>query len=116
MSKYTKYSMNKFERVLITSIYKRDTWIEIFEESEYKLQVNNYDKKGCGGICEIVGFDEFQVKPYFDIDAKIDKHLTKLLLMILKLILKRYVLLKSTKVRDNQENMTEKWNIHLDYI
>ena len=30
------------------------------------------DKKGCGGICEIVGLKEYQVKPYFDIDAKID--------------------------------------------
>ena len=68
----SKYNMNKFERVLITSIYKRDTRIEIFEENEYKLQVNKYDKKGCGGICEIVGLDEFQVKPYFDIDAKIE--------------------------------------------
>ena len=64
--------MNKFERVLITSIYKRDTRIEIFEENEYKLQVNKSDKIGCGGICEIVGLKEFQVKPYFDIDAKID--------------------------------------------
>ena len=68
----SKYSMNKFERVLITSIYKRDTRIEIFEENEYKLQVNKSDKIGCGGICEIVGLKEFQVKPYFDIDAKID--------------------------------------------
>ena len=67
-----KYNMNKFERVLISSIYKRDTRIEIFEEKEYKLQVNKNDKKGRGGICEIVGVDEFQVKPYFDIDAKID--------------------------------------------
>ena len=38
--------MNKFDRVLITSIYKRDTRIEIFEENEYKLQVNKNDKKG----------------------------------------------------------------------
>jgi hypothetical protein len=30
------------------------------------------NRKGCGGICEIVGLEEFQVKPYFDIDAKID--------------------------------------------
>ena len=67
-----KYNMNKFERVLISSIYKRDTRLEIFEENEYKLQVNKFDKKGRGGICEIVGLDDFQVKPYFDIDAKID--------------------------------------------
>ena len=68
----SKYNMNKFERVLITSIYKRDTRIEIFEENEYKSQVKKYDKKGCGGICEIVGIDDLQVKPYFDIDAKIE--------------------------------------------
>ena len=67
-----KYNMNKFERVLISSIYKRDTRIEIFEENEYKLQVNKNDKKGRGGICEIVGLEEFQVKPYFDIDAKMN--------------------------------------------
>jgi hypothetical protein len=106
----SKYSMNKFKRVLITSIHKRDTRIEIFEENECKLQVNKYDKKGCGGISEKVGVDIFQVKPYFDIDAQIDKekYLMKLLSMILKLILKKYVMLKSIKVRDNQENMTEK--------
>ncbi len=38
-------NMNKFERVLITSFYKRHTRIEIFEECEYKLQVNEYDKR-----------------------------------------------------------------------
>ncbi len=41
----TKYNINNFEKALITSIYKRDTIIEIFEENEYKLQVNKYDKK-----------------------------------------------------------------------
>ncbi len=30
------------------------------------------DKKGFGSICEIVGLDIYQVKPYFDIDAKIE--------------------------------------------
>ncbi len=75
-------NMNKFERVLIASIYKRDTTIEIFEECEYKLQVNEYDKNGCGCICEIVGLEEFQVKPYFVIDAKIelDKSFDKMIL------------------------------------
>ena len=71
-NKNDKMNISQFERVLITSIYKRNTRIEVFEECEYKLQVNKYDKKGCGGICEIVGLEEFQVKPYFDIDAKID--------------------------------------------
>ena len=26
--------------------------------------------KSQGGLCEIVGLDEYQVKPYFDIDGK----------------------------------------------
>jgi len=68
----SKYNMNKFERALIISIYKRDTRIEVLEENEYKLHVKTYDKQGCGGICEIVGVDDVQVKPYFDIDAKIE--------------------------------------------
>jgi hypothetical protein len=29
------------------------------------------NKMGSGGICEIVGLEELQVKPYFDIDIKI---------------------------------------------
>ena len=71
-NKNNKMNIIKYDRVLISSIFKRDTRIEIFEEKEYKLQVNKNDKKGRGGICEIVGLEEFQVKPYFDIDAKID--------------------------------------------
>ena len=71
-NKNNKMNISKYERVLISSIFKRNTRIEVFEECEYKLQVNKYDKKGCGGICEIVGLEEFQVKPYFDIDPKID--------------------------------------------
>ena len=39
-------NISKYERVLISSIFKRDTRIEIFEEKEYKLQVNKNDKKG----------------------------------------------------------------------
>jgi len=93
------------------------------------------NRKGCGGICEIVGLEEFQVKPYFDIDAKIDLdksfdetviddiendikkyHLMKLLLMILKMILKKYVIEKFIEVKETLENMMEKRNIHSDYI
>ncbi len=70
MLKYN--NMNNFGRVLISSVYKRDTRIETRDENEYKLQVKKFDKKGCGGICEIVGVDDLQVKPYFDIDAKIE--------------------------------------------
>ena len=65
-------NISKYERVLISSIFKRNTRIEVFEECEYKLQVKKNDKEGRGGICEIVGLEEFQVKPYFDIDPKID--------------------------------------------
>ena len=68
LSNIKEEKMNKFERVLISSIFKRDTRIEIFEENEYKLQVNKNDKNGR----EIVLLEEFQVKPYFDIDAKIE--------------------------------------------
>ena len=64
--------MNNFERVLISSIYKRDRRVEVRNFIDYYEQKKIMDKKGCGGICEIVGLKEFQVKPYFDIDAKID--------------------------------------------
>ena len=47
---YKYKNMNKFERVLITSIYKRDTRIEIFEENEYKLQVNKYETCAFGHV------------------------------------------------------------------
>jgi hypothetical protein len=40
---------------------------------EYLIQKRIMEReKGCGVICEIVGLDNFQVKPYFDIDVKID--------------------------------------------
>ena len=106
----SKYNMNKFERALIISIYKRDTSIEVLEENEYKLHVKTYDKQGCGGICEIVGVDDVQVKPYFDIDAKIelDKSFDETIIDDVEPEIKRYVMLKSIKARENQENMTEK--------
>ena len=47
--------------------------IKIFGECEYTLQVNDQDKRGCGGLCKAVGDDEFQLKAYFDIDAKIEQ-------------------------------------------
>jgi hypothetical protein len=61
----SKYNMNEFERVLISSVYKRNTRIEKFEEKEYKSHVKKHDKKGSGGTCEMVGVKEFQVKRYF---------------------------------------------------
>ncbi len=64
--------MNHYERVLISSIFKRTRRVEVQHMYEYHEQVKRMDKKGSGGICEIVGLKEFQVKPYFYIDAKID--------------------------------------------
>lgn len=58
----------KYSRVLISSIFKRKTRIGITTNEEYLKQVKLRDKKGVGGICEIVGLEELQVKPYFDID------------------------------------------------
>ena len=58
-----------FGRVLITSIYdKKENFskIPVFTQEEYMKELN----KNAGGFCEFVGLDEFQVKPYFDLDPK----------------------------------------------
>mgnify|MGYP003348566799 FL=1 len=59
--------MENFGRVLISSIFKRDTRIEIYDEETYMgtLKIMN---KNQGGLCEIVGLTNYQGKPYFDID------------------------------------------------
>jgi hypothetical protein len=61
--------IGKYGRVLITSMFKRDTRIPIQTEDEYmkKLKIMNSNQ---GGLCEIVGLEDFKVKPYFDIDFK----------------------------------------------
>ena len=63
--------MNKFERLLISSIFKRKTRNEIRTLDEYNKQANLMNKVGCGRICEILGLDQIQVKQYFDIDIKL---------------------------------------------
>ena len=60
-----------FGRVLISSIYKRDTRVSVKTEADYMKQLK-IKNKSQGGLCEIVGLDEYQVKPYFDIDGKND--------------------------------------------
>lgn len=58
-----------YGRVLITSIYDKKPDFSktlIYTEEEYM----NALKKNKGGFCDFVGLDEFQVKPYFDLDAK----------------------------------------------
>jgi hypothetical protein len=59
---------NNYSRVLITSIYKRDTRIEIKTIDDYIKRAKKQNTNEKGGICEIVGLEEFKVKPYFDID------------------------------------------------
>ena len=58
-----------FGRVLISSIYKRNSRVSIKTEEDYMKQFNMKNENQ-GGLCEIVGLDEYQVKPYFDIDIK----------------------------------------------
>lgn len=67
-SRTNKMTQN-FGRVLISSIYNRQTRVEVQTEAEYMEQFKkkNYNQ---GGLCEIVGLEEFQVKPYFDLDPK----------------------------------------------
>ncbi len=60
-----KYNMNNFERVLISSIYNRTRRVEVHDFLQYYKQKTIMDKKGCGGICEIVGLEEIQVKSIF---------------------------------------------------
>ena len=64
--------MSNFGRVLTTCIYdkKQDGFskITIYTEEEYLKEFDKRNKKG--GFCEIVGLEEFQVKPYLDIDPK----------------------------------------------
>ena len=69
MLNYNTNKMNNFGRVLISSTYDRKIRVEVFDEASY-LQQLAIRNKNQGGLCEIVGLQEFQVKPYFDIDAK----------------------------------------------
>jgi hypothetical protein len=65
---------NKYGRVLISSLFHpKDvepprTYITTLDEYRKKAKLMN--KPGAGGICELLGTDEFKVKPYFDIDDK----------------------------------------------
>jgi hypothetical protein len=66
--------MNKYNRVLISAIQGTKPGeplpqIPIRSLDEYK-KIAKKNNKNCGGICEIVGLNEYQVKPYFDIDDK----------------------------------------------
>ena len=69
MLKYNTNKMENFGRVLISSIYDRKTRVEVYDEEAYMKQFDIFNKNQ-GGLCEIVGLKEYQVKPYFDIDAK----------------------------------------------
>ena len=63
-----------YNRVLITNIYDKKenfTKYPVETEEEYLNQLKLRDIKQ-GGLCELVGLKEFQVKPYFDLDPKGD--------------------------------------------
>lgn len=70
-----KYNMNDFQRVLITNIYDRKekgfTKYPVYTEEEYMQELKKRNKNQ-GGLCELVGLEELQVKPYFDLDPKGD--------------------------------------------
>lgn len=72
--------MDKYERVLISSVYAKidnpkknikAVRVPVKTEKEYMNQ-HKILNKNQGGLCEIVGLDEYQVKPYFDLDPKGD--------------------------------------------
>jgi hypothetical protein len=71
---------NIYNRVLLSSFWKHKDNAErdikqvreyVKTEKEYMKAHKQYNKKQ-GGLCELVGLDEFQVKPYFDLDPKGD--------------------------------------------
>ena len=73
-----KTMTQNFGRVLISSVYakvdspEKDITmvrVPVRTEEEYMEQHKKLNKNH-GGLCEIVGLDEFQVKPYFDLDPK----------------------------------------------
>ena len=75
----TSYT-DKYNRVLLSSFWAHKDNAEkgikqvreyVKTENEYMKAHKKYNKKQ-GGLCELVGLDEFQVKPYFDLDPKGD--------------------------------------------
>jgi len=65
----------KYERVVLTCIYdtkeKGFSQTPVYTEEEYMKHWRMKDKTQ-GGLCELVGSEEYQVKPYFDLDPKGD--------------------------------------------
>ena len=69
---------NEYGRVLLTCIYdklkqnggKGLSRNPIYTVNEYNEMFDYFNRKG--GICELVGTDDCQVKPYFDLDVKGD--------------------------------------------
>jgi hypothetical protein len=67
-----------FGRVLISSVWKQQDNLDkgilklrvpVKTEEEYMKAYKKYNKSE-GGLAEIVGLEEYQVKPYFDLDPK----------------------------------------------
>lgn len=74
----TEKMTQNFGRVLLSSLYKHKDNLkkDIKQIREYVRTTEDYIDcfkkydKFQGGLCELVGLDEFQVKPYFDLDPK----------------------------------------------
>lgn len=62
-----------FGRVLLTNIFdtkvKGFSKVPVYTDEEYMVELNSREKTS-SGLCELVGLNEFQVKPYFDLDPK----------------------------------------------
>ena len=65
-----EYRMSQnFGRVLISTLCDRNVRVEVRDEQMY-MEQHKIRNKNQGGLCEIVGLKEYQVKPYFDLDPK----------------------------------------------
>jgi len=65
-----EYRMSQnFGRVLISTLCDRNVRVEVRDEQMY-MEQHKIRNKNQGGLCELVGLKEYQVKPYFDLDPK----------------------------------------------
>ncbi len=78
--------------MLISTLHNRKLRVEVYDKNMY-MEQHKIRNKNQGGLCEIVGLEEYQVKPYFDIDDKGDDLITILLKSFVK-ILKIFIMLK----------------------
>lgn len=91
--------MNEYNRAWITCIWdskkKGYSKIDITTEEEYIKIAQEMNETGSrGGICEMVGDEKYQVKPYFDLDPKgedFDKSIINQFIQDVKDVAKQYI-------------------------